>query len=143
MKTKKIIIFLMFLILRCELFAQDIINSDKDIVQYLQQVKELDDNGDERCSVYAVNLLTLEGFTASDKCGLYRIGAMASHASVYLMWLDDGQKYFIDCKRDLSETLRKVFDLWEKSKCEISDSDRLFYIKWIISTFDNNQPNSD
>lgn len=140
MDIRSIGILLMLLMLKCDLLAQSIVTSDKDIVQFLQQVKELGDDGDASCSVYAVNMLTYEGYTVSDKCRLYRIGTMASHACVYLMWLDNnGRKHFIDCNNDLFNTIREVFTLWEESKCEIPDSDKIKYIEDIIYTFDNNR----
>lgn len=71
MNAKNIGILLISLILGCKSFAQIVISEDKDILQYLKQVNELDD--EERCSVFSINLLTFEFFSEKDQCGLYRI----------------------------------------------------------------------
>lgn len=140
---KSLITFLFLLILKCNLFAQSIITKDEDIIQYLKQKDVCYDEKYGLGTVFAVNLSTFDGLTANDKYGLYKIGTFNSHSSSHLMWLENGKKHFIDCIKNLSETLQKVFALWKESKCKIPDSEKLLYIEQIISTFDNNQPNPD
>ena len=71
--------------------------------------------------------------------GFIELGVFAEHTSNHLMWLDNGQKYFINCKTSLFDVLQKMFVFWEKTKCQISDSDKLLYIERILNTFHNNQ----
>jgi hypothetical protein len=123
--------------LGCNSFAQSVISEDKDIIQFLKQMKEIEDG--YRCSVFAVNLLTFKGFSEKDQCGLYRIGAHVSHTSNHLMWWNDGRKYFIDCEKKLDDILQEIFTLWKESKCIIPDSEKLLYIEQILRTFKNNQ----
>ena len=140
MRTKSIGVLFFLLILGCNSFAQSIISEDKDVIQYLKQMKELHD--EERCSVFTVNLLTFKGFSEKDQCGLYRIDAFASHSSFHLMWWNDGRKSFIDCNKALYDILQELFVLWRESKCIIPDSEKLLYIEQVLSTFKNNQVNS-
>ena len=60
MRTKSIRVLFFLLILGCNSFAQSVISEDKDIIQFLNQMKEIEDV--YRCSVFAVNLLTFKGF---------------------------------------------------------------------------------
>ena len=151
MKINSIIIFLIFLILRGSLCAQSIIikeaqsviTEDKDIIQYLIQKDVCYDESHGLGTAFAVDLLTLKGLTANDKYGLYKIGTFNSHSFSHLMWLENGKKYFIDCQYNLSETIKKVFVLWEKSKYKIPDSDKILYIEQIIGTYDANRPSPD
>lgn len=143
MYIRSIGILLIFLMLKCDLFAQSIITADKDITQFLKQKEVCYDEKYGLGTAFAVNLLTFEGVTTNDKYGLYKIGTFNSHSSSHLMWLENGKKHFIDCIKNLSETLQKVFALWKESKCKLPDSEKLIYIEQIISIFDNNQPNLD
>ena len=140
---KSLIVFLFLLILKCNLFAQSIITEDESITQYLKQKDVCYDEKYGLGTVFAVNLSTFDGLTINDKYGLYKIGTFSSHSSSHLMWLENGKKYFIDCIRNLSETLQKVLALLKESKCRIPDSEKLLYIERIISIFDDNQLNQD
>lgn len=95
MYIRSIGILLIFLMLKCDLFAQSIITADKDITQYLKQKEVCYDEKYGLGTAFAVNLLTFEGVTTNDKYGLYKIGTFNSHSSSHLMWLENGKKHLL------------------------------------------------
>mgnify|MGYP003294167063 CR=1 FL=1 len=68
--------------LKCDLFAQSIITTDKDITQYLKQKEVCYDEKYGLGTAFAVNLLPFEGVTTNDKYGLSK-GYKSSRRSIW------------------------------------------------------------
>nr|WP_303775690.1 hypothetical protein [Bacteroides intestinalis] len=128
------ILFILIIPIGNNLFGQDFEN--KEIRDFLISTGEIQEG--DRCSYYAYELIKSDELKCSDICGIYRIGAYASHSYTYLLLLDKRGKTFLDCHTDLYQTLKSIFSFFEKNNHCFTDLEKLSYIKEAMEIYHRN-----
>jgi len=129
---KVIIVILLGSIFIPNLYSQ--VEVDSEIKDFLVKSEQLED--DSRVSMYAYELLSNEEWNKNVKYGIYRIGIFSSHAWPYLLFIDDGKKYFVeDCIFNISRNINSLFTFFENSKHKYTDSEKLAYIKKLLERY--------
>ncbi len=92
----------------------------------------------EVVSMYAYELLSNKEWDKDAKFGVYRIGTFSSHGWPYLLFIDDGKKYFSDKSIfNLRGSINFLLLCFDNSKYKYTDSEQLAYIKDLISLYNS------
>lgn len=92
----------------------------------------------EVVSMYAYELLSNKEWDNDAKFGVYRIGTFSSHGWPYLLFIDDGKKYFSDNSIfNLRGSVNFLLSCFDKSKYKYTDSEQLAYIKDLMDLYNS------
>lgn len=135
LKMKPLFISLYLIFLTPYLWGQ---NPLDDIKKYLVKQGVIEKENINRTSIYALELLDNKEFNGTERYGIYRIGIYADHSLSHLLLLNNGDKIFLDCFKDLSSTLNMVFAYFEDIDNQFTDSKKLLYIRKIVDVYIRN-----
>ena len=108
---------------------------DSEIKEFLIQKRKA---RPEVVSIYAYELLSNKEWDKDAKFGVYRIGTFSSHGWPYLLFIDDGKKYFSEeSVFDIGGNINFLLSCFEKSKHKYTDSEQLAYIKYLMDLYNS------